>query len=95
MVSEQNIFKTRQYILRKTHEFDNLIGKHIVITRKYARQGLFPYQCLAKGVLVEVTPSFIVIERDDIMPSMGSDVKQCVTFTFSDFVTGLYDYEVA
>lgn len=94
MVSNQNIIKTRQYVLRKTYEFDDLIGKRIVIIRKYSRQGLFPYQCQIKGKLVSITESLVVIEREDLLPSAGSDFKQHVTFTFSDFITGLYDYEV-
>lgn len=48
----------------------------------------------AEGVVIDVTLSCIVIHRSDIVSDKGYNHPQLITYTFSDFLTGLYEYEV-
>lgn len=72
----------------------DLKGHLVRITRIRSKAGMPDFLKEAEGVVVDVTLSCIVIHRSDIVSDKGYNHPQLITYTFSDFLTGLYEYEV-
>lgn len=72
----------------------DLKGHLVRITRIRSKAGMPEFLKEAEGVVIDVTLSCIVIHRSDIVSDKGYNHPQLITYTFSDFLTGLYEYEV-
>lgn len=57
-------------------------------------QGIPQFLRVAEGLVTDITLSCVVMRRTDIPSDLHSTHPQMITYTFSDFLTGLYDYEV-
>ena len=64
------------------------------VTRMLAKTWSSSFLKEVEGVVVDITLSCVVIHRSDIVSDRGYQHPQPITYTFSDFITGLYEYEV-
>lgn len=72
----------------------DLKGHLVRITRIRSKAGMPDFFKEAEGVVIDVTLSCIVIHCSNIVSDKGYNHPQLITYTFSDFLTGLYEFEV-
>ena len=93
-MNEYTIIKNAKRVSNVVQELSELKGHVVKITRVNSRQGMPDFLRNVTGLVCDITLSCVVVHRSDIMSDRGSNHPQMITFTFSDFLTGLYDYEV-
>lgn len=81
-------------VFQNVKDLKDLKGHLVRITRIRSKAGMPEFLKEAEGVVIDVTLSCIVIHRSDIVSDKGYNHPQLITYTFSDFLTGLYEYEV-
>ena len=93
-MNEHTIMKNARRVSSVVQELAELKGHMVNIRRVSSRQGMPDFLRNVTGVVCDITLSCVVVHRSDITSDPGSNHPQIITFTFSDFLTGLYDYEV-
>lgn len=93
-MNEYTIMENARRVSSVVQELAELKGHLVKITRVNSRQGVPDFLRNVTGVVCDITLSCVVVHRSDITSDSGSSHPQVITFTFSDFLTGLYEYEV-
>lgn len=93
-MNEATIMANASATAQTLQNIKNLKGHLVRVTRMLAKSGLPSFLKEVEGVVVDITLSCVVIHRSDIVSDRGYQHPQLITYTFSDFITGLYEYEV-
>ena len=94
IMNEATIMANASATAQTLQNIKNLKGHLVRVTRMLAKPGLPSFLKEVEGVVVDITLSCVVIHRSDIVSDRGYQHPQLITYTFSDFITGLYEYEV-
>ena len=93
-MNERTLLANARYTSSIVKELHLLKGSHVRVMRQRSNQGTPQFLRVAEGVITEITLSCVVMKRTDMASDLHSTHPQMITYTFSDFLTGLYDYEV-
>ena len=93
-MNERTLLANARYTSSIVKELYLLEGSVIRVTRQRSNQGTPQFLRVAEGLVTDITLSCLVMERTDMLGQLHSTHPQVITYTFSDFLTGLYDYEV-
>lgn len=93
MLTEKSILLSQQGVRNAIADYQALLGKRVLVERVLSKQSIDVLFKHVTGKVVDMTPSLVVIERDDLSSGSNSHYPQMITFTFSDFITNLYTIE--
>ena len=93
-MNERTLLANARYTSSIVKELHLLKGSRVRVMRQRSNQGTPQFLRVAEGVVTDITLSCVVMRRTDIPSDFHSTHLQMITYTFSDFLTGLYDYEV-